>query len=926
MISNYNLSCDYHNFELKDKIYLIPDYALKVIYTDGFNEVVFSGNTTNMTILEGYDINFQEESSFDERFRFSKSVSIKVDGYVTFNDLYNRYCVIIETKEGEFYLVNVDFPSYVTHTYTLNNGTNSTELVFSSQSNIAALKLTNFSPNNVNSCKQYSNAKIKNVKLTEAWASYLSTWQKSLVNKGEFVDIEPLPDSISLTEEFDGEKYTVTLGFDIPMSYYKNDWHIKLLQFEENKYRGYIELEDGNVAFVGYNVGLFPSYTINGDIISIRLAETAIRGIAYGNDYAIINTDIPDTIEYDGASCYTYNWNSTCDWHVEDKPDYITITPSSGKADTDYELEVCNTMIYDVAVSEFIVKACNARARATVIVNNYIKWEPSGTTCAGEHGVDKYVNAVKMRSDDEGETWYIIVPVEYSATTLISANSPDCGYAERWVESGYTCINCDKYQNNIKLESYDSGVTWHNTEEYSASTLIETDSDYCKEYRTIQSGDSYCFEGDEWALTVTQVRCGDGEWQYVSSAETIIDDDSDKCTYYLTFKPLEECTFGFIPLHYRYDNYPEYSINHGEWTLLNSSATTISANVGDEIRWRCDSVSGHSTTYDTRKTGQFYSTGRFNAEGYVSSMLYGKKHLEITEAPDQTYYYRFADMFSGNTGLTDASDMVLSITDPFRGYYMRMFADCTNLIGAPDLSNITGQSLYNCQSMFSGCTSLETAPNFPSVSGVSDYAYSYMFKGCTSLKYVPDLSASAIGSYAYTYMFSGCTSLETAPNISATTFYKNGCDSMFKGCTALTTPPSRIGTENSIINSGTCLSMFSGCTSLVTAPELPSVNLRYQCYNMMFSYCTSLTKSPLLPATTLTRKGSDSASMCYADMFWGCSSLNEITCLLESGGNYYTSGWVDGVASTGTFYKNPNRTWVTGTNGVPSGWTVVDYS
>ena len=69
------------------------------------------------------------------------------------------------------------------------------------------------------------------------------------------------------------------------MSHFKNDWHIKLLQFEENKYRGYIQLEGGTLAFVGYNGGLFPSYFINGDIISIRMTETAIRGIAYGNDW-----------------------------------------------------------------------------------------------------------------------------------------------------------------------------------------------------------------------------------------------------------------------------------------------------------------------------------------------------------------------------------------------------------------------------------------------------------------------------------------------------------------------------------------------------------------------------------------------------------------------------------------------------------------
>jgi len=39
--------------------------------------------------------------------------------------------------------------------------------------------------------------------------------------------------------------------------------------------------------------------------------------------------------------------------------------------------------------------------------------------------------------------------------------------------------------------------------------------------------------------------------------------------------------------------------------------------------------------------------------------------------------------------------------------------------------------------------------------------------------------------------------------------------------------------------------------------------------------------------------------------------------------NTYTNSWVLGVASTGTFVKNSAATWdVTGTSGIPEGWTV----
>jgi hypothetical protein len=59
-------------------------------------------------------------------------------------------------------------------------------------------------------------------------------------------------------------------------------------------------------------------------------------------------------------------------------------------------------------------------------------------------------------------------------------------------------------------------------------------------------------------------------------------------------------------------------------------------------------------------------------------------------------------------------------------------------------------------------------------------------------------------------------------------------------------------------------------------------------------------------------------------MFYNCRSLNYIKMLAtDISASSCLSGWVNGVASTGTFVKNKNATWnVTGASGVPSGWTV----
>ena len=113
--------------------------------------------------------------------------------------------------------------------------------------------------------------------------------------------------------------------------------------------------------------------------------------------------------------------------------------------------------------------------------------------------------------------------------------------------------------------------------------------------------------------------------------------------------------------------------------------------------------------------------------------------------------------------------------------------------------------------------------------------------------------------------------------------------------------------------------MFQSCTSLTTAPELPATTLATYCYYQMFYGCTSLTTAPTLPATTL-------AESCYNSMFLDCTSLNYIKCLAtDISASNCTGGWVDGVASTGTFVKNPNMaSWTTGAKGIPTGWTVQD--
>ena len=137
---------------------------------------------------------------------------------------------------------------------------------------------------------------------------------------------------------------------------------------------------------------------------------------------------------------------------------------------------------------------------------------------------------------------------------------------------------------------------------------------------------------------------------------------------------------------------------------------------------------------------------------------------------------------------------------------------------------------------------------------------------------------------------------------------------MFKNCESLVNAPELPATTLA----GHCYEqMFAWCSQLASVPDLPATTLAEGCYKEMFSNCTSLTTAPTLPAPTLV-------DYCYYLMFEDCTYLNSVTCLATSiSASYCTDGWLDDVASTGTFIKAPSMTgWATGTSGIPDGWTV----
>lgn len=112
--------------------------------------------------------------------------------------------------------------------------------------------------------------------------------------------------------------------------------------------------------------------------------------------------------------------------------------------------------------------------------------------------------------------------------------------------------------------------------------------------------------------------------------------------------------------------------------------------------------------------------------------------------------------------------------------------------------------------------------------------------------------------------------------------------------------------------------------SIHDASGIDFSNLKYVA-NMSRMFRNNQYMSGAPDLSSITARGAMSTSYNYSQMYYNCSRLNDITVPSTPLSNFSAIDWVNGVAATGTMHVPTNQTIPTGTNGIPSGWTRVDY-
>ena len=278
MVTEYNIDkCQYKKYHLKGTVFLFNDDLIRQISIDK--------DTTNISLngkpltVKCETVEVTEESSLEGRFSFTHKVSFKVQGYD--KRLVGYKWIGFQDASGECWLLNPMLEPSWSYKYTLDSQGEVTTYTASLVSNFPLLHIvgTERFEEIQNPCG-YHRAVPSKLWLNESKYTAKTNDGNILYTNNGFKEIEFIKNSLSLTEDFDGDNITHSLSFKIPFSSYKESFHYNLLEFTDNKYACEVKKTDGTYSSCGFSYGLLPSYSIscdtdieNADTITITLTD-----------------------------------------------------------------------------------------------------------------------------------------------------------------------------------------------------------------------------------------------------------------------------------------------------------------------------------------------------------------------------------------------------------------------------------------------------------------------------------------------------------------------------------------------------------------------------------------------------------------------------------------------------------------------------
>lgn len=321
-------------------------------------------------------------------------------------------------------------------------------------------------------------------------------------------------------------------------------------------------------------------------------------------------------------------------------------------------------------------------------------------------------------------------------------------------------------------------------------------------------------------------------------------------------------------------------------TAANGTLTRVA-----NVSWPCDSIPSTWTVNPPYETT--YAWRKAPTTDYVCNTTthtkYYKEYYSYSDNNGCTWVHVTPESSRTSSDVIEYDSVDCGYIPPADPYLSQPFTIVGKGSGSFKFSANTNASLTNMQYSTNG-TSWSTYQSNKSLTLTNGKKYYFRFKSSAT-----NVSSNGIG------IMSGTTTYDVEGNIM----------SLIYGDT--------FSAKTTMNSNYQFARLFYNQANLQSAENLrmPATTLKNGCYDSMFRGCSKLTTAPELPAKTLV-------SSCYNAMFRNDSKLNNIRCYATNiSATSCLSNWVNGVAASGTFTKASSMSgWSTGTNGIPSGWSV----
>lgn len=365
------------------------------------------------------------------------------------------------------------------------------------------------------------------------------------------------------------------------------------------------------------------------DIIDTFDDVVLFSSIECGGMECMIDSSIPSTVVFNSTNCKTFYLKSDTPWTATSSSNYITISPSTGAANVEYDVRICNSLIPTATAntSTITVNYCNSAMTYNVSVVENDDCLPQGrtynisanaqtltipTNCCVKSvretiGVGSIINVysnsvtVQVPENNTGSNRTISLLAVYcngkSANIIINQSN----VFERWVDDGTSastvCIGYDEYRREWKYTGQTSSSITAKTDEY-RDVFVRRNSPNCGYVEPIYRW--FDLDGDEFICSGTtkyhkakkQVSYDNGStWQDVVPIEygtgTMWEEQSEDC--------------GYIPPQYRYTSGSPYCVSYDKYVDV---TTEVSYDSG--VTWEYVSTTPTLSEVDSTFCGVSY--------------------------------------------------------------------------------------------------------------------------------------------------------------------------------------------------------------------------------------------------------------------------------------------------------------------------------